>query len=324
MKSLFSFVVLLLTMMSLTGCTTIKFGPSYDEPLKEQVVQTAKATDGKVLLINIDGTISDQPKRGFLTNGPSLLDKVMMQLHQAEKDRAIKTVLLKINSPGGGVTTSDILYHELLAFKKRTGKKLYVQMMDVAASGGYYISMAADHIQAHPTTVTGSVGVITILPEISELTKKIGVEVKTFKTGPYKDTGSPFRKYTKADEAELQGLVDQMAQRFYRVVEKNRQLTDQVMQQVKTAQVYTGEEAWKIGLVDSLGYLSDATQKACELGGAKHCQVISYRFDRNENATVYSPTMEAPTKPMEMNLIKSNLLQPAMSLKPGSYYLYLQ
>lgn len=307
----------------LTGCATIKLGPSYDEPLKEQVISSQPNATAKVLLVNINGVISDQPKSGFLSSGPSLLDRVMMQLKKAEKDKNIKTLLLKINTPGGGVTTSDILYHELMAFKKRTGKKVYVQMMDVTASGGYYISMAADHIQAHPTTVTGSVGVITILPEIYDLTQKIGVEVKTYKTGPMKDTGSPFRKFTPADDAEMQSMVDQMAQRFYHVVQSNRHLPPQTLKAVKTARVYTGEEALKAGLIDSVGYLSDAVQQACKLGGNQRCDLVSYRFDKNVNATSYSPTMQAQSKPIEMSLIRANLLDSALSLKPGSYYLYL-
>lgn len=317
----FGLVSLLMLMM--TGCATIKLGPSYDQPLKQQVVDDPSNATAKVLLINIDGVISDQPGSGFLGSSPSMLDYVMMQLKQAAKDPQIKTVLLKINSPGGGVTTSDILYHELMAFKKRTGKKIFVQMMDVTASGGYYISMAADHIQAHPTTVTGSVGVITVLPEIVGLTQKIGVEVKTYKTGPMKDTGSPFRKFTPADNAEMQAMVDQMAQRFYGVVKAHRHLSPEVMNQVKTARVYVGKAALNAGLIDSIGYLSDAVPQACHLGGDKVCRLVTYRFDRNTNATVYSPTMQAEAQPIEMNLMKTGLLDSALSLKPGSYYLYL-
>lgn len=316
-------ILLVAGLATLSGCATIKIGPNYDEPLKQQVIESKPNATGKVLLINIQGVISDQQSEGFFGASPSLLDRVMMQLKLAEKDKSIKTVLLKINSPGGGVTTSDILYHELMAFKKRTGKKIYVQMMDVTASGGYYISMAADHIQAHPTTVTGSVGVITVLPEIVDLTKKIGVEVKTYKTGPMKDTGSPFRKFTPADDAEMQSMVDQMAQRFYHIVQTSRHLSPQAMKDVETARVYVGEEALKAGLVDSLGYLSDAVNQACQLGGNKVCDLVSYRFETNVNATSYSPTMQAQSKPIEMNLMKTGLLDSALSLKPGSYYLYL-
>lgn len=308
----------------LSGCATIKLGPSYNEPLTEQTLMDTSNADGKVLLIPIEGTISNEEERGFLSKGPGLLDKVTMQLRKAEKDADIKTILLRINSPGGGVTTSDILYHELLAFKQRTGKKIYVQMMDLGASGAYYISMAADTIQVHPTTLTGSVGVITIVPNVVGLSEKIGVEVNTYKTGDNKDTGSPFRRMTEQDDAYLQAIIDAMATRFYEVVQTHRGLSDAQMDSVKTARVYLGKEAVQAGLVDSVGYLSDARVKACQLGGARRCDLVTYRFEPNVNANMYSPSMESPNASPDMRLVKTELLSPVMNLKPGSYYLYLE
>lgn len=307
----------------LNACATIKLGPSYDEPFKEQVVKEVSGADGKVLIVNITGTISDEPTQDFFGSGPSLLDKVLMQLNRAEKDPAIKTVLLKINSPGGGATASDILYHELKSFKKRSGKKIYVQMMDIAASGGYYISMAADHIQAHPMTLTGSVGVIAIMPDISELTHKIGVEVHTFKSGQHKDTGSPFRKFNQEDKAQIKNIVLKIAARFYDVVKTNRKLSEEDTRDMMTARIYTGDSALRAGLIDSLGYLSDATDAACQIGGAKKCSVVTYRFDKNANATMYSPNMEKLDNAPQVSLVRSKLLDSVMNMKPGTYYLYL-
>lgn len=308
----------------LSGCATIKLGPSYNEPLTEQTLIETPNMDGKVLLIPVEGMISNEQGRGFLLKSPGLLDKVAMQLRKAEKDPDIKTILLRINSPGGGVTTSDILYHELLAFKQRTGKKIFVQMMDVGASGAYYVSMAADSIQVHPTTLTGSVGVITVVPNVVGLSEKIGVEVKTYKTGANKDIGSPFRRMTKEDNAYLQNIINSMAKRFYQIVQTQRGLSDAQMQSVKTARVYLGTEAVEAGLVDSVGYLSDARLKACELGGAQRCELVTYRFEPNRNANIYSPSMENPSTSPDMSLVKSELLSPMMNLKPGSYYLYLE
>ncbi|MDG4811440.1 signal peptide peptidase SppA [Hydrogenovibrio sp. 3SP14C1] len=257
----------------LSGCATIKLGPSYNEPLTEQTLIETPNADAKVLMIPLEGMISNEEGDGLLSKSPGLLDKVSMQLRKAEKDTSIRTILLRINSPGGGVTTSDILYHELLAFKQRTGKKVFVQMMDLGASGAYYISMAADTIQVHPTTLTGSVGVITVVPNVVGLSEKIGVEVNTYKTGSNKDTGSPFRRMTTEDDAYLQAIIDAMATRFYDIVQTHRGLSDAQMQSVKTARVYLGKDAVKAGLADSVGYLSDARSKACELGGAKRCDL---------------------------------------------------
>ncbi|MGC9387226.1 MAG: signal peptide peptidase SppA [Hydrogenovibrio sp.] len=316
--------VLLVSISLLSGCATIKLGPSYDDPLKQQVVAKAKAADGKVLMIPIEGLIANEGSKGLLSQSPGLLDKVMMQLREAERDDSIQAVLLKVNSPGGGVTTSDIFYHELKAFKARSGKKVYVQMMDVGASGAYYLALAADHIQVHPTTLTGSVGVITLLPNVSGLNEKIGVEVKTYKTGENKDTGSPFRETTQADDVYLQTLVDEMAQRFYALVQQQRGLSDSKMNEIKQAKVYLGEEAVMAGLVDSVGYLSDASEQACALAGKTQCDLVTYRFEANANANVYSPNMQAGAQAPALNLIQSNLLSPLTELRPGSYYLYLQ
>lgn len=308
----------------LSGCATIKLGTDYNDPLQEQTLEKVPGATSKVLMIQVEGVISDLSSKGLLSSGPSLLDRVMMQLAKAEKDTDIKTILLKLNTPGGGVTSSDILYHELMAFKQRTGIKIYVQMMDVAASGGYYLAMAADHIQAHPTTITGSVGVISISPNLSGLMKKVGVEVAVYKTGELKDSGSPFRKVSQQDQAVFQTLIDGMAKKFHLLVQTQRGLSDEAMTEVKTAKIFSGEEALQKGLIDSLGYLSDAKQSACALSGQKACNLMTYRFEKNQNATLYSPSASQSTAPPSMNLIQSNLLNPALNLKPGVYYLLMQ
>jgi len=315
-------ILSLLSTVLLSGCATIKLGQSYGKPIQEQVIDEGKSAD-KVLIINITGLLSDTPKTGLLSTAPSLLDSVMMQLKKAEKDKKIKAVLLKINSPGGGVTVSDILYHELMAFKERTHKKLYVQMMDVAASGGLYIAMAADHIQAHPSTITGSMGVIIINADLSGTMQKVGAKVNVYKTGENKDMGSPFKAASQTDKQVFQGLVDQMATRFYDIVQNKRKLSDSQMAVLKTARVFTGETALQNGLIDSLGYLSDATKNACKLANSKDCKVVTYRFNQNSNATSYSPTMQTNTPDQAWKIVDIPLLD-QLKLKSGMYYLYLQ
>jgi protease-4 len=125
-----------------------------------------------------------------------MVQEFVSQLRLAEKDKKIKALLLKIDSPGGSVIASDIVYNEILAFKKRTGAKVVVAMMGVAASGGYYISLPADTIVAHPATITGSIGVIFFRPKVTGLMGKIGVGVEVNKSGKNKDIGSPFRQTT--------------------------------------------------------------------------------------------------------------------------------
>jgi len=319
---IFGLFISLLVSGFLSGCATIKLGPSYDQPIIEQVLEEGKGQN-KVLVIQLTGILSDSPKVGLLSKGPSVLDALMMQLNKAEKDDAIKTILLKINSPGGGVTVSDIMFHELQAFKERTKKKLYVQMMDVAASGGVYIAMAADHIQAHPTTITGSVGVISVTADLSGSLDKLGAKVNVYKTGDNKDMGSPFREASASDKQAFQTMVDAMAMRFYDVVKTNRNLSSEKMNLLETAKIFSGEEALTIGLVDSLGYVSDATDQACQLAGSKKCSVVSYRFAKNVNATTYSPSMQMPASDHGIQLLDLPILD-KLKLEPGMYYLYLQ
>ena len=260
---------------------------------------------------------------GLLRSSPSVLDRVMSQLKKAEKDQAIAAVILKINSPGGSVTASDILYHELQAFKKRSDKKILVQMMDVAASGGVYIALAADHIQAHPSTMTGSVGVITLNADLSGTLEKIGAKVNVYKTGENKDMGSPFRAPSETDKQAFQSMIDDMAQRFFDLVESQRSLDETLMREIKTARIYSGAKAKEVGLVDSLGYLSDATKKACQLAGEKDCKVVTYRYQSNANATAYSPSMLAGQTQNLVKLIDLPMMQ-KLSLPSGMYYLYLE
>lgn len=313
--------VLLIAMLAGSGCATIKLGPSYDKPIKEQVVEEGKSPQ-KVLVIDIRGILSDQPKKGLLTQAPSVLDSVIMQLRKAEEDEQIVAVLLKIDSPGGGVTVSQILHHELSQFKERSGKKLFVQMMSLTASGGVYIATAADHIQAHPSTITGSVGVISMSADISGTLEKVGAKVNVYKTGVNKDMGSPFRAASESDKQAFNDMISQMAEKFYTLVQKRGNLTDESMDLIKTARVFTGTKAQQIGLVDSVGYLSDATEQACKLAEAKDCQVVTYRFSKNQNATAYSPAMQNPASSANLNLIDLPMAD-AFKMPAGLYYLYL-
>ena len=126
------------------------------DPLREVILDGS--ADDKILVVPITGVITDSPKRSIMRTMPSLVQEVVSHLQLAEEDERVKVVLLKIDSPGGTITASDMLYHEIVTFKQRTGKKVVVSMMNLATSGGYYVSLPADVIMAHPTTVTGSIG----------------------------------------------------------------------------------------------------------------------------------------------------------------------
>ena len=156
-------------MLFLIGCEApkIRIFPSHADPLKEYTLQGKEKV--KVLVISIRGIISDAPQRQFVSTRPSMVQEIVSQLRKAEDDPEVKAVLLKIDSPGGSVIASDLIYNEIMAFKQRKKVKIVAAMMGVAASGGYYIALPADFILAHPTTVTGSVGVLFLSPNVSGL-----------------------------------------------------------------------------------------------------------------------------------------------------------
>jgi protease-4 len=286
-------ILLIVLLVTATGCSLPQINLFPQEgPLKEVVLEGTG--QDKVLVLSIDGTISDKAKEGVLKPHPGMVQEFISHLKLAEKDPRIKAVLLKVNSPGGTVTASDILYHEISAYKERTGVKLVVSMMDVAASGGYYLSLPADWIMAHPTTVTGSVGVIFMRPGVSGFMEKFGFAMNVSKSGAQKDMGSPFRASNPADEAIFQELTDQMAHRFYDLVQKHRHLTPEQMQKVTTARIFLGEDAVKMGLVDEVGYLKDALAKAKSLAGlAANAKVVTYQRNESQEVHLYSASVEA-------------------------------
>ncbi len=306
-----------------SGCTTprITLFSDASDPLKEVVLEGTD--DDKILVIPITGVISDSPKSRFMRTKPSVVQEVVSHLRLAEKDDRIKAVLFKVDTPGGTTTASDILYHEIVSFKQRTGKKMVVCMMNLATSGGYYVSLPADVIMAHPTTVTGSIGVIMMRPEVSGLMKKIGVDVRVNKSGENKDMGSPFRPITPVEENMLQELADALGRRFVGLVKQHRKMSDAQLATVADARVFLADAAVAAGLVDKIGYLPDAIDEArriAELGAG--ARVITYRRTYFPDDNLYnSLTSGSRANPTPM-LVDMGLFGDLLSLNTGFYYLW--
>ncbi len=315
-------LILMAVAILASGCIKPKINlfPDTTEPLKERTVQ-GKGKE-KILLIPIKGFISDSPK-GLVRQRPGMVQEVVSQLKRAEKDKNIKAVLLKVDSSGGSVSASDLLYHEIMDYKKRTGVKVVAAMMGTAASGGYYISLTGDTILAHPTTVTGSIGVIFLTPKVSGLMEKIGLEVEVDKSGRNKDMGSPFRKDTEEERQILQGLIDSLAKRFLDLVATHRKLDPAAMANISTARVYLAREALELGLVDEIGYLDDAIRQAERLGGLPAgAKVIAYRRTEYPDDNLYNIATGKPGED-KLNLISLGLPDSASYLRSGLFYLWL-
>jgi protease IV len=317
------FILVLVAAALLTGgCGGIKInvGPDSKEPLKEFTIEGKER--GKVLVIPARGFISDAPRKSLLGDRASMVQEVVSQLRKAEKDGDIKAVVLEINSSGGSITASDILYHEIVEFKARTSTKIVAALMDVAASGGYYIALPADRIVAHPTTITGSVGVIFIKPKIAGLMDKLGLAVEVNKSGKEKDIGSPFRPTTPEEEKIFQELTDKMGGRFLELVAKHRNVSTEAMTSIATARIYLADEALQLKLIDRIGYLTSAVSEAKELAGlSKDAKVVVYRRSVYPNDNLYN-TSASQYAGSALPLVDLNLLEILPAFSPGLYYLW--
>jgi len=306
-----------------TSCAgiNIRITSRSEEPLKEYTLEGRGRE--KVLLIPVRGFISDASEKSLLANRPSMVEEIVAELRKAEDDRNVKAVLLEINSPGGSTTASDILYHEIERFKEKTNARVVAALMDVAASGGYYVALPADLIVAHPTAVTGSVGVIMITPKVAGLMEKIGVAVEVNKSGSEKDIGSPFRASTPEEQKILQELIASLGNRFLSLVAKHRKLDSGALAGISTARIYGSEEALHLSLVDRIGYLDDALVDAKHLAGlGDDAKVIAYRRTKYPNDNVYNPS-SAWDQGSGVSLIDLHVQEILPILAPGFYYLWM-
>jgi len=306
----------------LIGCQTpkIRIFPSYADPLQEYTLQGKEK--GKVLVISLRGMISDAPKKQFIRTRPSMVQEIVSQLRKAEDDPEVKAVLLKIDSPGGSVIASDLIYNEIVAFKQRKEAKVVVAMMGVAASGGYYISLPADFILAHPTTVTGSIGVLFLRPDLTGLMKKIGVDVNVSKTGKNKDMGSPFRQATEEEQKITQDLIDQLADRFLDRIAEHRKLDPKNLKEISSARIYLAQDALNLGLVDRVGYLDEAVSEAKKLAELPvDAKVVVYRRTEYPDDNLYN-TATSRYEGGGLSIISLDLPGALGPLQTGFYYLW--
>ena len=286
------------------SCAVINLGPQI-ESLEEVVVEEGSG-DEKILLIDIDGPISNRPKKtlvGFQSE-TGMVDRIREILKKAEKDKKIKGILLRINSPGGTVTSSDIIYHEIKSFKERYNVKVYVSVVDVAASGGYYIAMAGDSIMAHPTSLVGSIGVLALKINLKGLMGKVGVEWEVVKSSGKKDFMSPFRPLTKEERTLFQETIDSYYNRFVDVVVLNRSRLDaRAVKILADGRVYNARQALEKHLVDSIGYLEDIVKLAKKELNQPGLKVVTYGRPREYKSNYYSSMGSVP----KINLINLDM-----------------
>ncbi|MCF6150041.1 MAG: signal peptide peptidase SppA [Candidatus Kuenenia sp.] len=271
--SLFLFMLLIGSL--LLSKSIITGGAVDDEYVSEEIIEGNG--ENKIAVIAVKGILTNEASEHLFFQKPGIVEIVKEQLEHAAKDDHVKAVLLEIDSPGGGITASDIIYHEIIKFKKNTQKKVVVYMEDIAASGGYYIASAADFILAHPTTITGSIGVIMPLINVSEFINRHGVVDNSIASGDMKEIGSPLKQMTSEEAEVLQNIINEMYMQFVEVVSSGRNLDIEEVKKIADGRIYTGKQAVEAGLVDKLGYLEDAIIMAKKSAGIDEATVVRYK-----------------------------------------------
>lgn len=213
----------------------------------------------RIALIRIEGPIIDSKE-------------TIDEMKDYVKDASIKSIVLRIDSPGGAVAPSQEIYEEVR--KATAKKKIIVSMGSVAASGGYYIASPATKIIANPGTLTGSIGVIMEIPNVEGLMNKIGVKTEVIKSGQHKDIASVFRGIKKEEKEILQNVLDNVHDQFIAAVAEGRKMVLEDVKKIADGRIFTGEQALKVGLVDELGNLEDAVKTAAKLSGIKGEPVV--------------------------------------------------
>ncbi len=273
----------------LSGCVIITLPGGVQSPVEKVI--GGKGTD-KVLVMNISGLITGGEHTNILgvQTEPNIVARIKEDLDLAAKDSHVKAIVLKINSPGGSVTTCDIINHELTKFKKEKKVVIVSELMDVAASGGYYIATASDGIVANPTTVTGSIGVIAYGISAAGLMQKIGITDQTIKSGEMKDIGSPLRNMTPEEKMVLQSVINGMYERFLDVVMKGRPgaFTRQELRKIADGRIYSADQALKLKLIDRIGYMEDAVEMAKKKAGIKEARIVTYAQPSAYKNNIYS------------------------------------
>jgi len=265
---------LIFVIFAIIGVTAQRFvdvaGPG--PMLMEQYVEGNVKTKNRIAVVPLSGPIFDMG--GFHVGA---VEVVTAGLKKAEKDSRVRAVILEVNSPGGGITASDLLLRRVKELQD-SGKKVVVLMKDVAASGGYYVSAGADMIVAHPTTITGSIGVIVASLHYGEGLTKIGIKQVVYKSGEMKDLLSPMRDASPEEQALLEEVVATMFAKFKNVVMEGRsgKVTEEDFAKIADGRILTAQQALDVHLIDAIGYREDAVKEAKRLAGVSDAAVVYY------------------------------------------------
>jgi len=303
--------------LALCACIQLQLG-GVPRPLEETVVHGTAGP--KILLLEIGGVISEDPpdRELFGPEPENTVARVREELDRAREDPQVRALILRIHSPGGTATASDLVYGEILRFKRERSVPVIAQLMGIATSGGYYVAMAADVIVAHPTTVTGSIGVRFVNVSVAGLLEKVGIEDQTLVAGIHKDAGSPLRRMTPEERAHLQSVLDDLYARFTQVVAAGRpDLPPGELARIADGSIYSAPQALRLGLVDAIGDLEESVARAQRAAALEQARVVRYHRPREYVNNLF--TRAVPSAPVLRLELPGTA---ALVQHPGFYFLW--
>lgn len=250
---------------------------STEGELNTKVLEGTDASN-KIARIEVDGVIQDTGVPGIFDEGGYNHSQILKELEKIKEDKSIKGLMLVVNSPGGGVYESAEI-HDAIKSIKQSGKKVYVTMKNMAASGGYYISAPADKIYASSETITGSLGVIMQSMNYKELADKYGVKFNTIKSGPHKDIMSPTKEMDEEERKILQDFVDESYDAFVKVISEGRKIDTAQVKKIADGRIYSGLQAKKLNLIDEIGMEKDALKAMKADLKSNNAEVIEFNTE---------------------------------------------
>ncbi|MFA7232277.1 MAG: signal peptide peptidase SppA [Victivallaceae bacterium] len=295
---------------------------NYLASYEKEFISGKRSSENTILVIPVSGVIHSGLEDSPFSEAGAASNKICRQLEAAARDKSVKAVIIKVDSPGGEVVATDMIYRAIKKLKAN-GTPVIALMESIAASGGYYISVGCDKIIAHPMTTTGSIGVIVQTYKYFELFKKVGLESEPYTSGPLKDILSGTRPTTPIEKQIIQKHVDAVYDQFVQIIADGR--PGLTVQKIKTSEIgdgriFIGAEAKRLGLVDQLGYFADAEKLAAEMAKLKDdYATISYKkkFSLTE---LFNSSTQTPAKNLNLNLPGASA-QTQYNLKNGRFYL---
>lgn len=319
------YLALSISLVALTGCGPAAFQIELvpaNQKLEETQIQRDEGlfVFDKIAVIDVDGLLSNRHKHGWMRQGDNPVGLFVEKLDKAADDRNVKAVVLRLNSPGGTVAASDIMYHSLQEFKRKTQKPVVACILDLGCSGAYYIACACDAIIAQPSSVTGSIGTILQTFSVEGTMEKIGVKAVAIKSGELKDLASPLHDLSDKERELLQEIIGQFFQQFLTVVQKGRkEIPQQQLRALADGRVFSAQQALREKLIDKIGYPDDAIEWAKEIANVEKTRTVIYHRPMTYKPNIYGSETTATGGPAAL----INVELPDWLTSNGTQFLYL-